>query len=180
MKRTLKILIAATMLAGLGATTIAATGFAQHRGDADYRHGRYVDGSQWHGRHGKGRHHGRRMFRLMEKFDTNADRRLTQAEIDEVRAARLNEFDQDRDGVLTLVEYEALWLDAMRERMVDRFQDHDADGDGKVTREEFGRRFARIITRMDRNDDGVLDKSDMRRGHSRRGGGPRNRDAGEQ
>ena len=60
MKRTLKILIAATMLASLGATTIAATGFAQHRGDADYRHGRYVDGSQWHGRHGKGRHHGRR------------------------------------------------------------------------------------------------------------------------
>jgi hypothetical protein len=106
MKRTLKILIAATMLAGLGATTIAATGFAQPRGDADYRHGRYVDGGQWHGRHGKGRHHGRRMFRLMEKFDTNADRKLTQAEIDEVRAARLNEFDQDRDGVLTLVEYE--------------------------------------------------------------------------
>ena len=49
-----------------------------------------------------------------------------------------------------------------------------------MTREEFGRRFARIITRMDRNYDGVLYKSDMRRGHGRWGGGPRNRDAGEQ
>ena len=180
MKRTMKILIAATMLGGLGATSIAATGFAQPRGDAEYRHGRTLDANQWQGRHAKRRHHGRRMFRLMERYDTNGDHRLTQAEIDEVRAARLNEFDRDGDGVLTLEEYQALWLDAMRERMVDRFQRHDADGDGKVTREEFGRRFAGIVARMDRNDDGVLDKSDMRRGHGRWGGGRHDRDAGQQ
>ena len=50
---------------------------------------------------------------------------------------RLAEFDADNDGSLTLEEYQALWLDAMRERMVDRFQAHDDDGDAIVTVEEF-------------------------------------------
>ena len=66
------------------------------------------------------------------------------------------------DGTLSVTEYEALWLDVMRERMVDRFQDHDANGDGKVTAEEFGKRFTDMVKFMDSNGDGVLDASDMR------------------
>jgi len=56
--------------------------------------------------------------------------------------------------------------------MVDRFQQHDADGDGKVTQEEFGKRFDHMVEFMDTNGDGVLDKQDMLRRHQRseRGG----------
>ena len=62
------------------------------------------------------------------------------------------------------------WLDAMRERMVDRFQEHDNDGDAKVTAEEFGRHFADMARFMDSNGDGVIDESDMRRRHPMHGG----------
>jgi len=89
-----------------------------------------------------------------------------------VRQARLAEFDSDGDGSLTLEEYQALWLDAMRERMVDQFQAHDDDGDGRVTVEEFGERYSSLAQRLDRNDDGQVTQDDLRRR-------PRDRDGGD-
>ncbi|MEO1551768.1 MAG: hypothetical protein AAFR93_15270 [Pseudomonadota bacterium] len=108
---------------------------------------------------------GARMLQMLEQFDTNGDRALTQEEVIEARAAQLTEFDADGDGALSLAEYEALWLDAMRERMVDRFQSHDDDGTGTITLEEFQEDVARLVERGDRNGDGVLNRDDfMRRG----------------
>ena len=75
--------------------------------------------------------------------------------------AKFASHDQNHDGQLNLEEYQALWLDAMRERMVDQFQQHDDDGDGVVTTEEFGENFANIVDRRDRNDDGVLNADDQ-------------------
>jgi Ca2+-binding EF-hand superfamily protein len=115
----------------------------------------------WGRHHGRG-HHGGAVF-LFEQFDANQDDRLTQAEIDQVRRGRLAEFDQNRDGSLTLEEYQALWMAAMRERMVDRFQEHDDDGDGLVTIEEFAEPFDRVILRFDRNGDGELTLDEVRR-----------------
>jgi Ca2+-binding EF-hand superfamily protein len=114
-----------------------------------------------------GRHHGHGYHgaRLFDSFDANGDGRLTQAEIVEVRQSRLEEFDADGDGSLTLEEYQALWLDAMRERMVDRFQAHDDDGDGLVTVEEFSEPFDRMVTRLDQNGDGELTMDEVRRRH---------------
>ena len=123
---------------------------------------------------GSGRHHGWDHdggMGFFERFDANQDGRLTQAEIDEVRRSQLTEFDQDSDGSLTLEEYQALWLDAMRERMVDRFQAHDDDGDGMVTVEEFGEPFDRMVIRLDANDDGALTLDEMRRRGERHGDG---------
>ncbi len=111
--------------------------------------------------------HGRgvnRVLELIELYDQDGDDRVTQAEIDEARADRLSEFDSDGNGTLSLQEYEALWLEAMRERMVDRFQSHDDDGDGQVTVEEFSKRTARLVVRRDRNEDGAIDLEDARRG----------------
>src|SRR3546814_4845791 len=90
------------------------------------------------------------------------------AEIDHTRGERLSSFDADNDQSLTLGEYEQLWLDAMRERMVDRFQDLDADGDAKVTAEEFQRPFAKVVRHMDRNEDGVVDRGDFERRRDRK------------
>ena len=149
MTRTKKLLLTGGTLA-LGAAVFAGASLADGWG----RH----HGGGYHG----GRYHGGGMG-FFEQFDANEDGRLTQAEIDQVRQSRLSEFDQNGDGSLSLEEYQALWMDAMRERMVDRFQAHDDDGDGLVTAEEFGQSFERIIVRFDRDGDGEVTVDEMRR-----------------
>lgn len=171
MKTTTKIAAAFVTLAGIGAAALSAQADsrwqAREGGPAQMiqqAHGGYHGG--YHGGHHGGRHgkSGRRgMFRMMETFDGNGDGKLSQEEIDSARGARFGQFDGDGDQSLTLQEYEQLWLDAMRERMVDRFQHLDADGDAKVTAEEFQRPFAGMVQRMDRNDDGVVDRNDFQR-----------------
>ena len=52
----------------------------------------------------------------------------------------------------------------MRERVVDAFQDHDDDGNGQVTAEEFNERYAGLVERFDRNGDGQLNQDDRGRG----------------
>lgn len=123
--------------------------------------------------HGGKKGHGRRterMLRMIEIYDQDGNGKVTQDEVDQTRADRLAAFDADGDGMLTLEEYEALWLDAMRERMVDRFQSHDDDGDGQVTVEEFSKRTGHLVLRADRNEDGAISLEDMRRGDR---GGPK-------
>ena len=82
------------------------------------------------------------------------------------RSARLTKYDANGDGALDLSEYQAMWLDATREGMVDRFQYLDANGDGTVTASEFRAPYAALVQRMDHNDDGALGRDDMRRGQS--------------
>jgi len=136
----------------------------QHHGD-DGKRGQ--GGMRGHGDRGGMSGHGDRggMREMMVTFDTDGDGNVTQVEIDAVRQGQITEFDSNGDGSLDLTEYQALWLDAMRERMVDRFQAHDDDGDGSVTVEEFNENFSDMVERMDRNGDGVLNADDrgMRR-----------------
>lgn len=129
------------------------------------------------GRGHHGGHGGGYGMRMMEAFDANQDGQVTQVEIDEVRSGRFAEFDQNNDGNLNLEEYQALWLDAMRERMVDRFQALDDDGDAMVTIEEFVEPYGRMVQRLDRNEDGAITRDDMRRRPQDRDRGPgRDRD----
>ena len=143
MTRTSKLLLMTTGAVALGATVLAAAAMA------DGRH------------HGRG--HGLHGARLFESFDANGDGRITQTEVDEVRQRRLEEFDTNGDGSLSLEEYQALWMEAVRERMVDRFQAHDDDGDGLVTAEEFNEQFSSIVSRVDRDGDGELTMDELRR-----------------
>ncbi|WP_340119377.1 hypothetical protein [Pelagibius sp. 7325] len=167
MKTTTKIAVAFVALAGVAGATLSAHADSrwQGRGDGpDGHHGAMMQ--QAHGgqsMHGGGHHGGGHMFRMLESFDTNEDGKLSQEEIDQSRGERFGRFDGDADQALTLQEYEQLWLDAMREVMVDRFQDLDADGDAKVTAEEFKRPFAKMVQRRDRNGDGVIDREDFQR-----------------
>jgi Ca2+-binding EF-hand superfamily protein len=100
---------------------------------------------------------------LMDSFDTNKDGKLTQAEIDAARDQRRTQFDRDGNGALSLEEYQALWADAMRPRMVRQFQAHDADGNGSITAEEFRARYADVVRNLDRNNDGELTADELRR-----------------
>jgi Ca2+-binding EF-hand superfamily protein len=174
MKTTTKLAVAFVALAGVAGATGAAIsaqadGRWHDRGHAQMMQqaygGHHMRGERHGGRHGHygKRGGGRHMVRMMESFDSNEDGKLSQEEIDGARNARFGQFDGDGDQSLTLQEYEQLWLDAMRERMVDRFQQLDADGDAKVTAEEFQRPFAKMVRRMDRNDDGVIDRNDFGR-----------------
>ncbi len=184
MKRSTTRLLTATVIAGIGLVGLAAVGMAS--GDGPSRWNMHDGGYSGMGGHGgghgmggsgMGRHGGgygmggSGMHDMMLGFDANEDGKLSQEEIDTGRANQLKKFDKDGDGVLNIGEYEALWLDVMRERMVDRFQGHDSDGDGKVTTEEFGERFSNMIKFMDSNGDGVLDESDMRAHHGGKGKG---------
>ena len=158
------LIAAAIATVVMGAT--AGPLVAQSAGDrAEQSHAQHAGERRGGDRRGHDNRRGRgdRMAALFENYDTNEDGDITQAEIDAVRAGRLAEFDADGDSQLTLEEYQALWLDAMHERMVDRFQRHDDDGDGLVTVEEFGEDFANIVDRRDRNDDGVLNADDRGR-----------------
>ena len=163
MRTRTKVILAVGALA-LGTTTMVSAGLAGDRG------GRGYHAAGHHG--GWGGPRGDRGARLFEQFDANGDGVITQVEIDEVRSSRLAEFDADNDGSLTLEEYQVLWMDAMRERMVDQFQAHDDDGDGRVTVEEFGERYSSLAQRLDRNDDGQVTQDDLRRR-------PRDRDGGD-
>ncbi|MCP4326847.1 MAG: hypothetical protein GY791_00190 [Alphaproteobacteria bacterium] len=160
MKRTTKTLLAAGMIAAAGSMALAGASYAERGG--------YRDGKEecrgFHGKkHQRADRHGGRTMMLVEEFDTNQDGKVTQAEIDEGRQGLVTKFDADQDRQLTLGEYEALWLDAMRDRMVDRFQHLDADGDAIVTIIEFQAPMATIVADKDRNDDGALGRDDGRR-----------------
>lgn len=163
MKNTTLGIIALVTVLGAAATVPV---IAQERSD------RRAQAHQGGGHHGGARHQNRRgagMRALLENYDSDADGTLTQDELNAGRLAQLTEFDTDGNGTLTLEEYQALWLDAMRERMVDRFQSHDDDGSGEITFEEFNERFANMIARMDRNEDGALSEEDRRRRNGRPG-----------
>ena len=117
---------------------------------------------------GWGPHRGPMSVGLLDSFDANDDGKLTQAEIDGTRKANLTKFDTDGNGELSLVEYQALWADAMRRAMVRQFQANDADGNGSITVEEFTVRFGDVVENLDRNDDGELTRDELRR-HGHRG-----------
>jgi len=135
---------------------LSALGIATAGAGIAYAAGPQGMGEMMH--HARGHHGG---ANLLETFDAIGDGQLTQAEIDAFRASRLAAFDADKDGKLSLSEYQALWLDAYRERMVDEFQRHDDDGDALVTVEEFSEPFARLVSRLDRNGDGVVTGEEM-------------------
>lgn len=97
--------------------------------------------------------------------DADGDGRITADEIDLARAA-LVAGAASGDGDISLEEYEAIFIELMRDRLVDSFQELDGDASGSITGQEFDDALGRIIDRMDRNEDGVIDADD-RRGHDR-------------
>lgn len=142
-----------------------------HHGKGQQGMGHHGMGQQGMGHHGKhgGKHGGKhakiRMLEMIAIYDADGDGSITQEEVDKFRADRLAAFDADKNGQLSLDEYERLWLDAMREQMVDQFQAHDGDGDGQVTVEEFAKREAYMVMKRDKNEDGVLNLDDLGRGY---------------
>ena len=163
MKTRTKTIAAATGLVLVAGVAAAGVSYADNWRGGNFRgfhHGREMHyGGMFGDDRGPGM--GRHFMRLFETLDTNGDGKLTQDEIDQERAKRLAAFDTDGDGKLSLKEYEALWLDTMRHRMVKRFQSHDENGDGFVTVAEFSHPYDKMVQWMDRNGDGAISRDDM-------------------
>lgn len=143
--------------------------------------GCYGQQAGWGGRQGRCGHRGMRgragmrggpaPARLLERFDTDKDGKLTQDELDAARKALLAKHDKDGDGKLTLAEFETLWLDAMNARMVRGFQRLDRNGDAVVTPEEFLAPYGDAVKRLDRNGDGAISLDDRQPRGGKRGRG---------
>lgn len=183
MRKGTKIALAAGALTLVGAAALSTMATAEYRGSGNWgHHGGAMKGHGQHGMgmHGRGMHRmgmhgmghgGRGMDRMLERFDTNEDGKLTQEELDDARKKLLAAHDSDKDGKLSLAEYEKLWLEVKRQRMVRSFQKVDRDGDASVTIDEFLKPYAKIVERMDSNGDGALDRDDHRKRHGGMGRG---------
>ena len=156
MRTRTKFLTAAGMVLVIGGIAVAGAGAA------------YSGKGGYHGDYRGGHHGGRHMGALLEFYDADGDGKLTQAELDSGRSEQHAAFDSDGDRQLSLEEYEALWLEAMRSRMVDRFQHLDEDGDGLVTVVEYTEPLSDLVARKDRNGDGALSREDKKRWHKDR------------
>ena len=95
-------------------------------------------------------------------IDADKDGRITKAEVEAFRAARVAAADADKDGKLSPVELKAQMMaragaraDEMIARMVER---HDSDGDGLISAAELaaGPAPMDIFDRIDRDKDGAI------------------------
>ncbi|MNE92623.1 EF hand [compost metagenome] len=80
--------------------------------------------------------------------------------MDELKAA-----DTNGDGVLSRDEIEALALKRMVSRAADRMERRlDVKGDGKITLEAIEKQRQKEFAALDRNEDGKLDRHELRAG----------------
>lgn len=183
MKTTSKIAIAAAALIAVGA--LGSTAYADrqggghgggHGGGYGGGHGGgYNDGGHGGGYHRgrrnhgwKGRGKGNRARHLMERYDANNDKKVTQEEINTNRETWHKDFDANTDGKLSLDEFKQLWMKARARRIVREFQRFDRDGDAGVTLDEYLRPLADLVEKRDRDGDGALSRADRRRQHKNR------------
>ncbi len=151
MKTSVKIALASGVVAVTGALFLVGSSYAD-RGGFGPRFGMMG---------GPG---GPMIREMLAEVDTNDDDALTQQEIDAAVEARLAAFDSNNSGGLSLEEFQALWADITQPMAVRAFQFLDPDGDAEITEAELNDRFGTAVARLDRNDDGVLDRDDRRRG----------------
>ena len=161
------ILGAAILATGAGAIGVGAA-IAQESDDPVARDGA-LHRADWRGGHGdrggRGGHRGgAELMGLLEEADADGDGAVTQAELDEYRAARVGAVDASGDGALDVDEFDTLYRELTRTRMGDAFQRLDEDGDGAITTEEMDARFGGLVERFDRDGDGALSEADRGRG----------------
>ena len=161
MKRGTLAAVLAGAAAIVGVTALTTAGYAHGPG----RDGAGLSGHMGQmGMQGGMMMGGQHRMRMFEMLDTNSDGAVGEEEGRAAILEQLTSFDSDGDRSLSLEEFDAMHAAHMRPHMVDRFQFHDDDGDGKVTADEMTAPFGRMMQWMDRNGDGQLSPDDM---HSR-------------
>ncbi|GAA0773007.1 calcium-binding protein [Roseibium denhamense] len=169
MKPFKKIAIAALAASVAGTALMAGVPASAQNGGADRDGGQNVQQTdQLRMAHKKGRGddswgrgHGRggseRVERLFERFDADQDGSITAAEIESVRSDAFTSADTDGDGVITLDEFKAEFLNRSNDRMIRAFQRMDRDGDGTITQAEADAAANRMFNRLDRDGNGIVE-----------------------
>lgn len=95
-------------------------------------------------------------------FDGDGDARVTRAEYDAGVAREWAGADSDHDGMLGPIElgdWQARTLGSPG--ALPAMLDFDKDGDDRISRAEFAGYFVERLAALDRNKDGVLDRSEL-------------------
>jgi Ca2+-binding EF-hand superfamily protein len=148
MKRSVKVALATSALAVAGGLFLVGSSFAD-RG--------LMGGPMGHmGMMG----FGPIAHEMLKNVDTNNDDALSQDEINAAVNARFSQFDADKNGSLSLTEFEALWAEITKPMAVRAFQFLDPDGDAAVSKTELDNRFGHLVSNFDRNGDGMISPAD--------------------
>lgn len=112
---------------------------------------------------GEGR--GAMLLELFDSIDTDADGKLSQAELDAHHAARFAAADTNQDGKLDAAEISAEQLARFSERLEERtarmIENRDANGDGAISVDEIGEGpMQRHFARIDSDNDGMISKAE--------------------
>lgn len=144
------------------AARVEQADFRGHDRDGEHR-SRGGWGREDHGRKGFGpRGGGMQMQKIFAEVDADGNGAVTQDEINAYRTAKVGAADTSGDGALSIEEFDTLFREFTRSRMVDAFQNLDDDGDGLISPAELDDRLNGMVKRMDRNGDGVLSLQDRR------------------
>ncbi len=159
MKRSVKIALATSALAVTGGLFLVGSSFAERGFGGPMGHGGMMGGF------------GEIGHEMLQNVDANNDGALSQEEIDAAVNARFSQFDADKNGSLALDEFQALWADITRPLAVRAFQFLDPNGDAAIAKAELDGRFGTLVSRFDRNDDGMLSRDDHPRHRGPHGSG---------
>ncbi len=120
-----------------------------------------------------------RVERLMARFDTNRDGRITRKEVQSQRKAQFGKMDANGNGLVSLEEIKAFAeqnapKDGRQQRrnrrgnrLEYRFARIDTNEDGQISLEEFTAKL-RLFKKFDANKDGVITREELSRKQRRR------------
>lgn len=106
------------------------------------------------------------MLQMFDAIDADKDGKVTQAEIDAHRAARVTAADANGDGLMSADELAAMRLADMTERAkteaAEMIANLDSDGDGLLSAAEMATRPAlgKLFDRADTDDDGAISRDE--------------------
>lgn len=118
----------------------------------------------------RGRH--RDPARMLDKFDENENGELDPEELDKIRQAHKEAMERHKARMekrqakmeehrAEMKERHKEYAEKMQERRAEALAELDEDGNGKISREEFNKRFDERFEKLDKNDDGELSEDEL-------------------
>ncbi|MBI1425067.1 MAG: hypothetical protein GC149_16595 [Gammaproteobacteria bacterium] len=105
--------------------------------------------------------------KFMQYFDTNKDGVVTLDEFEAAMTTRFEQMDANHDGKVTFAEFQNYLKQRRQERKLARLKLMDSNGDGQVSKEEFvayqTKKAESRFERLDKNHDGVLSADELDR-----------------